>query len=160
MPSERVVEILRRASVDQIMFCGRGGARYSSTGEAVVDGWGDALDARPFGYMIRQGWLLPGDDVGLWRARRLDDPAIEKPKEELVGQQKPTVQQTAVLRRISQKKLVVTIIEGKKTYAYGDGLPVKRQDAERIIANRWVAPESPGLFGRDEDAQTYVCRSL
>lgn len=167
-PTERVVEILRRAAVDQI---GVRTIRSSLTSDilatrfvygdgAEIFAGGHPMTGRDIGRMVREGWLIPGDDVGLWRARTLADPAIEaKPRREGVGEQRPTLQQTAILRRISTHKLVVAFIDGRKGYSYGDGLPVRREDAERLIRNRWVTPESPGLF-HGEEPQSYVCRQL
>jgi hypothetical protein len=90
----------------------------------------------------------------------VSDPAIpvQTKVEDDLSKQLPTPQQTAILRRASLHKLTVEFVEGRKRYSYGDGVPVRREDAERLIARRWVVPESPGLFG--DEPQVYVYRSL
>jgi hypothetical protein len=59
-----------------------------------------------------------------------------------------------MLRRISTGRLIVTMQEGRRGFAYDDGTPVSRADAERLIARGWVKPESQGLFR--EEPQSYV----
>jgi hypothetical protein len=130
---------------------------YDDGGE-LRDAAGRLVQPLAFSRYVREGWLLPGDDVGTWRPRTVaegEPPQPERRPE--MGKQLPTPQQTAILRRVSAHKLAVSFVEGKRVYSYGDGVPVKRDDAERLVRNRWVVPESPGLF--DDEPQTYVCRS-
>jgi hypothetical protein len=163
LPSERTVSMLRRAADSAVIveadpLTGDMWFAYADDGEELRDEGGRLLTARAFCRFVREGWLLPGDDVGLFRARTVPDGRPQRKQEVEVGEQKPTPQQTAILRRISVHKLVVAFVDGRKGYSYGDGVPVRREDAERIIRNRWVVPESPGLF-YGEEPQSYVCRS-
>jgi len=156
LPSKRTVEILRRAADGGIRIADRRRPVYGD-GAAVRDQYGNPLPVSSFCLFVRRGWLLPGEDVGMWRARDLAEgkaPAMAKGEDELAGQS-PTPQQVAILRRIAQTRLVVSFVGGRKTYAYADGPEVRRQDAERLIRQRWVVPESPGLF-HGEEPQTYI----
>lgn len=156
-PSGRMVSILRAASLSPIEVVGPHPFEFAyDGGETVRDANSRPITTRAFCRWVREGWLVPVE-VGRYRSRILSDPAIEAPikPEDDMSRQLPTPQQVAVLRRVASHKLVAQFRDGRKEYAYGDGLPVKRQDAERLIARGWVRPESPGLF-RDEDAQTYT----
>jgi hypothetical protein len=131
---------------------------YADSGELLRDQRGNVLEVASFCRFVREGWLLPGDDVGTWRPRTVAEGEPPQPeRKDEMGRQLPTPQQTAILRRVSTHKMAVSFVEGKRVYSYGDGVPVKRDDAERLVRNRWVVPESPGLF--DDEPQTYVCRS-
>lgn len=158
-PTRRVVEILRRTAGGAVMVRGGDRLEYTyETGETIRDDRGYPLRTAAFCRFVREGWLLPGPDVGIWRSRELTDPPLIGEAKADMTQQRPTPQQTAILRRVATHRLMATFIDGRKQYSYGDGVPVKRNDAERLIHNRWVVPESPGLF-RDEEPQTYVSRS-
>lgn len=159
-PTERVVAILRRAGVSPIEV--RGGKplwfAYEG-GDAVREANGELLAAQTFCRYVREGWLLP-IEVGRYRSRTLSDPAAtEEPKaaEDEMRAQLPSPQQTAILRRVAIHKLMVEYRNGAKLYSYGDGVPIRDRDAERLIARKWVVPESPGLFG--EVAQVYIAHS-
>lgn len=163
-PSRLTTEILRRAAGGEVVAHPDLEENFwyaYEDGTPLLDRYGRMLSTRAFCRFLRHGWLLPVE-VGRWRARSVADgapPAPEAPKEEEMPEQRPTPQQVAILRRISTHKLVVGFTDGRKGYSYGDGVPISRADAERLIARRWVIPESPGLF-HGEEPQTYVARSL
>lgn len=162
-PSRLTTDMLRRAAGGRVEV--RSGRprpadepklHYAyETGDVVLDAKGYALSTRAFCRIVKAGWLLPVE-VGVYRARAIPDgPApTQDDEEDMAREHLPTTQQTAILRRASLHRIVVSFIEGRRVYEYGDGVPVNRKDAERLIARGWVRPETPGLF-RDEP-QSYV----
>lgn len=71
------------------------------------------------------------------------------------GKQRPTENEVAMLRRISRGRLLVTMVDGRKVYAYEDGANCDQRSAQRLIRQGWVVPQDQGLW-HGEEPQSYV----